>query len=91
MLECQGQLVDSGGYASTIDAMKIEYDPKADAMYIRLLAGIVAESNEVHPGVVLDFDADGRMLGIEVLDVSKRTDNPHELAMGFVTDAPNVR
>ncbi len=64
--------------------MKIEYDPKADAMYIRLLVGTVAESDEVRPGVVFDFDAAGRVLGIEMLDVSKRTDNPRELALELV-------
>ncbi len=64
--------------------MKIEFDPKADAMYIRLKAGTVAESDEVRPGVVLDFDAAGRVLGIEMLDVSLRTDNPRELAMELV-------
>ena len=64
--------------------MKIEYDPKADAMYIRLLAGEVAESDEVRPGIVLDFDIDGRVLGIEMLDVSLRTDNPRELAMELI-------
>ena len=64
--------------------MKIEYDQKADAMYIRLLTGTVAESDEVRPGVVFDFDAAGRVLGIEMLDVSKRTDNPRELAMEVV-------
>jgi len=45
--------------------MKIEYDQKADAMYIRLAAGTVAESDEVRPGVVLDFDAAGRVLGLK--------------------------
>jgi uncharacterized protein YuzE len=64
--------------------MKIEYDPKADAMYIRLLVGTVAESDEVRPGVVFDFDAAGRVLGIEMLDVSKRTDNPRDLALEIV-------
>ena len=64
--------------------MKIEYDPKADAMYIRLIAGTVVESDEVRPGVVFDFDAAGRVLGIEMLDVSLRTDNPRELAMEVV-------
>ncbi len=64
--------------------MKIEYDPKADAMYIRLIAGTVVESDEVRPGVVFDFDAAGRVLGIEMLDVSQRTDNPRELAMELV-------
>jgi uncharacterized protein YuzE len=64
--------------------MKIEYDQQADAMYIRLRAGAVAESDEVRPGVVFDFDAEGRVLGIEMLDVSERTDNPRELAMELV-------
>ena len=64
--------------------MKIEYDRQADAMYIRLKAGIVAESEEVRPGVILDFDAEGKVLGIEMLDVSQRTDNPRELAMELI-------
>jgi uncharacterized protein YuzE len=64
--------------------MKIEYDLQADAMYIRLKAGVVAESEEVRPGVVLDFDAEGKVLGIEMLDVSLRTDNPRELAMELI-------
>ncbi len=66
--------------------MKIEYDQQADAMYIRLRAGSVAESDEVRPGVVLDFDSEGQVLGIEMLDVSKRTDNPRELAMELIGD-----
>ena len=64
--------------------MKIEYNPKADAMYIRFKVGKVAESDEVHPGVVFDFDADGKVLGIEMLDVSLRTDNPREFAIELV-------
>ena len=66
--------------------MKIEYDQQADAMYIRLRAGSVAESDEVRPGVVLDFDVEGQVLGIEILDVSKRTDNPREIAMELIGD-----
>ena len=66
--------------------MKIEYDQQADAMYIRLRAGDVAESEEVRSGVVLDFDAQGQVLGIEMLDVSKRIDNPRELAMELIGD-----
>ena len=64
--------------------MKIEYDQQADAMYIRLRAGKVAESDEVRPGVVLDFDSSGQVLGIEMIDVSERTDNPRELAMELI-------
>ena len=64
--------------------MKIEYNPKADAMYIRLIVGTVVESDELRLGMVFDFDAAGRVLGIEMLDVSQRTDNPRELAMELV-------
>jgi hypothetical protein len=64
--------------------MKIEYDQHADAMYIRLRAGTVVESEEIRPGVVFDYDVEGKVLGIEMLDVSERTDNPRELAMELV-------
>jgi uncharacterized protein YuzE len=64
--------------------MKIEYDQQADAMYIRLRTGAVAESEEIRPGVVFDYDAEGKVLGIEMLDVSESTDNPRELAMELV-------
>lgn len=64
--------------------MKIEYDQQADAMYIRLRDGAVTESDEVRPGVIFDLDADGRVLGIEMLDVSQCTDNPRELAMELI-------
>ena len=64
--------------------MKIEYDQHAVAMYIRLRVGTVVESEEIRPGVVFDYDAEGKVLGIEMLDVSERTDNPRELAMELV-------
>jgi len=61
--------------------MKIEYDQQADTMYISLKAGTVAESDEIRPGIVFDFDADGKVLGIEMLDVSLRADKRREIAM----------
>lgn len=60
--------------------MRVQYDPSADAMYIRLADGEVADSDEVREGVVLDYDASGRVLGIEVLNLSQRADNPREMA-----------
>jgi uncharacterized protein YuzE len=53
-------------------------------MYIRLRAGTVVESEEIRPGGVFDYDVEGKVLGIEMLDVSERTDNPRELAMELV-------
>lgn len=60
--------------------MKVQFDPSADAMYIRLAEGEVADSDEVRDGVVLDYDRDGRVLGIELLNVSQRNYNPREMA-----------
>ena len=47
------------------------FDPEADAVYIHLGEGDVAETEEVAPNVMLDFDAEGRVVGVEVLTASK--------------------
>ena len=60
--------------------IRVQYDPSADAMYIRLAEGTVTDSDEVREGVVLGCDVAGRVLGIELLSASKRADNPREIA-----------
>jgi uncharacterized protein YuzE len=55
--------------------MRIRFDPDADALYIRLDEADVSVSEEVSPGIVLDFDADQRVVGIEVLDVRRKLPN----------------
>jgi uncharacterized protein YuzE len=52
--------------------MRTEYDPAADELYARFAEGAVAESQEVSPGVVLDFDAEGRIVAMEVLGAAER-------------------
>ncbi|MDO8621804.1 MAG: DUF2283 domain-containing protein [bacterium] len=52
--------------------MQIQIDPQADALYLTLKRGRVHRSREVEDGVVLDLDQRGRVLGIEMLDISKR-------------------
>lgn len=47
------------------------YDPEADAAYVYLGDGPIIESEEVAPGIVLDYDAEDRVVGIEVLGASK--------------------
>ncbi len=54
--------------------IKTSYDPEADAMFIWLApeGSKSTETREVSPGVMLDFDDAGRLIGIEVLDVRGR-------------------
>lgn len=52
--------------------MRIRYDEKVDALYLRLDDSKLVESDEVKPGIVLDFDAKGQVVGIEVLDFKRR-------------------
>ncbi len=54
--------------------MKVQYEPGSDMMYIALSDGVSTESQEVAPGIVLDFDAEGNVLGIEIEDAGKLGD-----------------
>ena len=53
--------------------MKLHVDQEADALYLRLDDSKIIESEEVSPGVVLDFNESNQMVGIEVLNLSKRS------------------
>ena len=66
--------------------MKLHVDTQADALYLRLDADTaIVESEEVAPGIVLDFDAAGRVVGFEMLRLSERTDAPNLRALQFET------
>jgi uncharacterized protein YuzE len=52
--------------------MRVRMDEAADALYIRFDESPILESEEVSPGVILDFDESGRVVGIEMLNVRQR-------------------
>jgi uncharacterized protein YuzE len=59
--------------------MKINYDPEVDVLHIVFSNALVDESDETRPGVILDYDKEGNVVGMEILDASKRTDNPNSV------------
>lgn len=52
--------------------MRLKVDKESDALYFRLDESAILESEEVQPGIILDFNADGRVVGIEILNLSTR-------------------
>jgi len=56
--------------------MKVKYDPEVDVLSIVLSDAPVEESDEDKPGVILDYDKAGNIVGVEILDASKRMGNP---------------
>jgi len=52
--------------------MRLRIDRKADALYLRLDDSPIIESEEVSPGVVLDFNEQNQVVGVEMLNLSQR-------------------
>ena len=59
--------------------MKITYDPEADVLRVVFSGAEIQESDEDKPGVVLDYGKDGNVVGIEILNASKRVENPRSV------------
>lgn len=59
--------------------MKVKYDQEIDVLTIKLSAAPVEESDEDKPGVILDYDKDGNIVRIEILNALKRMENPRAL------------
>ncbi len=57
--------------------IKTSYDPQSDALFVWLAPEPIrsADTREVAPGIMLDFDAEGRVIGVEILDVRERVIN----------------
>jgi uncharacterized protein YuzE len=52
------------------ETVKIKYDPQVDVLCIRLGDKPIEESEEVEPGVIVDYDEQGQIVGLEILDAS---------------------
>jgi uncharacterized protein YuzE len=56
--------------------MKVKYDKEVDILYVSFSDAVVLESDEDKKGVILDYSADGHIVGIEILNASKQVGNP---------------
>ncbi len=65
--------------------MKLKVEREADALYLRLDDSPIVESEEVSPGLVLDYNESNEVVGIEVLNLSKRSSSLNLSALQFET------
>ncbi len=59
--------------------MKVTYDPEVDVLRILFSNAAIEESDEDKPGVILDYDKSGNVVGMEILEASKRMENPRSV------------
>ena len=65
--------------------MKLHVDKEADALYLRLDTSPIVESEEVSPGVVLDYNESNDVVGVEILHLSKRSPTLNLSSLEFET------
>ena len=59
--------------------MKVTYDQEVDILRIVFSGAKIQESDEDKPGVILGYDQDGNVVGLEILNASKRVENPRSV------------
>ncbi len=59
-----------------LETMKVTYDSEVDVLRVLFRDSPIEESDEDKPGVILDYDKDGNIVGLEVLNASQRIENP---------------
>ena len=59
--------------------MKVYYDPEVDVLRILFSNRAIEESDEDKPGVIIDYDKNGNIVGLEVLEASKNIENPRSV------------
>jgi len=59
--------------------MKVIYDRETDTLTVIFTESPVTESDEDKPGVILDYDTDGNLVSLEILDASRRVSVPGKI------------
>ena len=61
--------------------MKVTYDRETDILQLVFTSAPVEESDEDKPGVIIDYDKNGNVVGMEILDASKRIEDPQAVRL----------
>ena len=67
--------------------MKVVYDPEVDVLRILFSSAPIEESDEDKPGVILDYDKGGNIVGMEILNASKRMENPRAMEYAIAANS----
>ncbi len=65
--------------------MKVKYDKETDIIKITFTDSIVEESDEEKPGIILDYDKDGNVVGVEILSASKKMKDPSKIELDIAS------
>jgi len=68
--------------------MKVVYDPDKDILQIAFIEATVEETAQIAPGLVLDYDEDGTVIGLELKKASTKVDSPY--AISYLMGEANV-
>jgi len=65
--------------------MRIRINKESNSLYFRLDENRIVESEEIRPGVILDFDENDKVIGIEFLNISSRATEEELSSLQFLT------
>jgi uncharacterized protein YuzE len=60
--------------------MKVIYDPDKDILQITFIEATIEETAQIAPGLILDYDEDGNVIGLELLKASTKMDSPYAIS-----------
>ncbi|MEB3337081.1 MAG: DUF2283 domain-containing protein [Leptolyngbyaceae bacterium] len=60
--------------------MKVVYDPDKNILQISLHGGVIAETAQIAPNLILDYDEDGQVMGLELRNASEHVESPYAIA-----------
>ncbi len=71
--------------------MKVIYDPESDTLNLIFKEGTITESDELREGIILDYDREGKIVSIEILDASEHVSEPKSILYELKETSASVK